>query len=110
MKVVLSGAQYGEVVKVKDPAQRRALGAVVEELSEFTYLTSRVDVIKLELEAALDQLTGTRGIGWTPIKLVGPSALNVLGRVGGLRIMEGRKTSLTESSLKTQRGLSGLQR
>lgn len=89
VKVVLSGAQYAEVAKIKDPAQRRSLREVIEDLSAFTYLTSRVDVMKLELEATLNELTGTRGLEWAPIELVGTSALNVLGRVGGLRIMEG---------------------
>lgn len=89
IQVVLSGAQFSEVIKIKDPAQRRALTAVIEELTDFTYLTSHADVLQLELQATLDNLTGTKGLGWTPINLLGKSALNVMGRVGGLQIMEG---------------------
>ena len=88
IRIVLSGAQYREVLKIKDPAQRRALASVIEELTDFTYLTSHVDIQRLELQAALDHLTQTKGLGWGSIDLLGKSALNVVGRVGGLRIME----------------------
>lgn len=88
IQIVISGAQYSEVIKIKDPAQRRALARVIEELSDFNYLASHVDVIRLELQTTLDRLTGTRGLGWGPIDLVGRSALNVMGRVGGLRVMQ----------------------
>lgn len=86
--IVLSGAQFREIGKIKDPAQRRVLASVVEELTEFTYITSHVDIIRLELQASLDELTGTKGIGWNSTPLLGSSALNMMGRVGGLQIME----------------------
>lgn len=87
-RVVISGAQYRELLKIKDPAQRRALAAVVEEVTDFSYLTSHLDIVRLELGASLDALTGTEGINWGSTSLLGSSALNVMGRVGGLRIME----------------------
>src|SRR5690606_32896496 len=40
-----------------------------------------------ELQATLDSHTGTLGLGFTPIELVGESILHAMGRVGGLRIM-----------------------
>ncbi len=88
VRIVLTGAQYSEVTKIKDPAQRRALASVIEELTDFTYLVSHVDVLRLELQTTLDNLTGTRGLGWTPTDLLGKSALNVVGRVGGLQIIQ----------------------
>ncbi|RKT33511.1 hypothetical protein DEU34_2111 [Microbacterium sp. AG1240] len=88
IRVVLSGAQYREVIKIKDPAQRRVLASIIEELTDFTYLASHVDIQRLELQATLDHLTGTSGLGLTPIDLLGKSALNVVGRVGGLRIIK----------------------
>lgn len=87
-RIVLTGAQYREVIKIKDPAQRRALASVIEELTDFTYLISPVDVLRLELQAALNSVTKTRGLEWRPTDLLGKSALHVVGRVGGLRIMQ----------------------
>ncbi|GHF12543.1 hypothetical protein [Pseudolysinimonas yzui] len=88
-RIAMSGSQYREIIKVKDPAKRGKLAAVVEELTDFTYITSHLDVVKLELQASLDAITGTTGHNWMPIDLIGTSALNVMGRVGGLKIQEG---------------------
>jgi len=52
---VLSATIYAEVQKIKDPAQRRALAQVMEELTNFATLTSRAVIMELELSAVLDQ-------------------------------------------------------
>src|ERR1700679_3980220 len=41
---VLSGTIYAEVQKIKDPMQRRRLSEVMEELTDFSTLVSRVVV------------------------------------------------------------------
>jgi len=51
---VLSGTIYAEVQKIKDPEQRRRLAHVIEELTDFSALVSRVVVMELELSAVLD--------------------------------------------------------
>jgi hypothetical protein len=52
---VLSGSHYMELVKIRDPAQRRAIADVMEELTGFNMLLGRFAVMQLELEAALNQ-------------------------------------------------------
>jgi hypothetical protein len=52
---VLSSAHYGEMLKIKDPAQRQKIACVMEELTGFTTLVGRVVVMELELAAMLDQ-------------------------------------------------------
>jgi hypothetical protein len=51
----LSGTHYMEVSKIVDPSRRANLAAIMEELSDFMTLLSRVTVMRLELETALDQ-------------------------------------------------------
>lgn len=55
-RFVLSGSHYAEVLKVSSPRQRRDLADVMESLTGFTTLVSRVVVMKLELSAALDSV------------------------------------------------------
>lgn len=50
---VLSGTIYAEV-QIKDPMQRRRLAEVMEELTDFSTLVSRVVVMELEFSALLD--------------------------------------------------------
>lgn len=45
----LSDAHYVEVSKIKSPQQRRDLASVMEELSDFTTLLARLDVMRIEL-------------------------------------------------------------
>ena len=51
---VLSGTIYAEVQKIRDPMQRRRLAEVMEELTDFSTLVSRVVVMELEFSALLD--------------------------------------------------------
>src|SRR6266404_3444780 len=44
---VLSEIHYVEMLKIKDPAQRRAIANVMEELTNFAALVSRVVVMEL---------------------------------------------------------------
>jgi len=53
---VLSGTIYAEVQKIKDPRQRRQLAEVIEDLTDFSTLVSRVVVMELEFSALLDPI------------------------------------------------------
>jgi hypothetical protein len=53
---VLSGTIYAEVQKIKDPNQRHRLAEVMEELTDFSTLVSRVVVMELEFSALLDPI------------------------------------------------------
>lgn len=53
---VLSGTIYAEVQKIKDPMQRRRLADVIEELTDFRTLVSRVVVMEFEFSALLDPI------------------------------------------------------
>ena len=51
---VLSGTHYSEMLKIKDPAQRREIANVMEELTGFATLAALV-VMEFELMAMLDR-------------------------------------------------------
>ncbi len=67
----LSAAHYMEMTKIKDPRQRNDLATVMEELSGFSALLSRAIVVRLEMEAAADQILGTSNPRPERIPLVG---------------------------------------
>jgi hypothetical protein len=48
---VLSGTIYAEMLKIKDPAQRQTLAGVMEELTDFATLVSRVVAMECEISA-----------------------------------------------------------
>src|ERR1035441_9975426 len=50
---VLSATIYAEMQKIKDPMQRRRLAEIMEELTDFSTLVSRVVVMELEFSALL---------------------------------------------------------
>ncbi|MFJ3322004.1 hypothetical protein [Curtobacterium sp. NPDC086286] len=88
VKVVLTGALYREVSKIAHPRQRNDLAALMQELSGPSYLPGPVDVLRAEIVAALDVTTGSSGTQFEPTDIVGGSALNIVGAVGGLRITD----------------------
>lgn len=83
---VLSASHYGEVLKIRDPAQRLAVAEVMEELSDFATLVSRVVIMELELEAVLNEFA----VANPPlplIDLVGRGVRHAFGLKSGLKIM-----------------------
>jgi hypothetical protein len=83
---VLSGTHYIEMLKIKDPAQRQALADIMEELTDFAALVSRVVVMELELTAMLDPFA--REPSPLPmIPLIGRGVRHAFGVQSGLRIM-----------------------
>jgi hypothetical protein len=81
----LSATHYMEMSGIADPAQRRNVAAVMDELSEFRVLLGRPSIMRLELEAALDRIQGHASPANT-LALLGRSVGWAYGQRGGLRI------------------------
>jgi hypothetical protein len=93
-RFILSGSHYMEMTKIRDPAQRRAVADVMEELTDFAVLVSRVVIMELELEATLNQFV----VAVPPlpaVPLVGRGVRHAFGIKSSLRIM-GPKGDATE--------------
>jgi len=86
-RILLSAPLVEEIYAIRDPRQRNDLADLVEELTDFEYMAGLVDVRRLELQATLDHMTGTRGLAFSPISLVGKSLLYAFGMVGGLYLV-----------------------
>ena len=83
---VLSGTHYAEMLKIKDPAQRRAIANVMEELTDFATLVSRVVVMELELSSVLDLIANSASpLG--EVLLVGRGVRHSAGLQSGARLM-----------------------
>ena len=83
---VLSGTIYAEVQKIKDPMQRRRLTEVMEELTGFSTLVSRVVMMELEFSALLDPVAKIPNpLSKTP--LVGLGIRHAFGIRSGFSIM-----------------------
>jgi hypothetical protein len=82
----LSSTHVLEVYDIASVARRRARAAIMEELSDFTYILGRPQIEQLEVEAALNAITAVaippQPNG--PISLLGPSLLWSFGKRGGL--------------------------
>jgi hypothetical protein len=85
-RFVLSGSHYLEMIKIRDPAQRRAIADVMEELTDFAVLVSRVVIMELELEATLNRFVISIP-SLPPVNLLGRGARHAFGIKSGLRIM-----------------------
>jgi hypothetical protein len=82
---VLSAVHYMEMNKIKDPTQRWTVAAVMEELTGFASLISRVLVMELELATVLDGFVRTPVIRPT-VSLLGRGVRHSLGQRSGVRI------------------------
>ena len=83
---VLSSTHYVEMLKIKDPRQRREIADVMEELTDFATLVSRVVVMEVELAAMLDRFAV--GPSLLPkIPLIGRGVRHSTGLQSGLKIM-----------------------
>ena len=82
----LSGQHYMEMYGIRDPRQRQDIATVMLELSEFRTLICRSLVMRLELEAVLDDLVGLRRVPYEPLRVIGTGFGHAFGIVGQLRI------------------------
>lgn len=83
---LLSALHYMEMNKIKDPEQRWAVAAVMEELSGFLSLISRVLVMELELATMLNRYV-REPIDLPNIPLVGRGVRHSFGQSSGVRIV-----------------------
>lgn len=83
---VLSATIYAEVQKIKDPRQRRQLAEVIEELTDFATLVSRVVVMELEFSALLDPVAKLPN-PLSKAALVGRGIRHAFGLRSGFSIM-----------------------
>lgn len=83
---VLSAVHYMEMSKIKDPAQRWAVADVMEELSGFASLVSRVVVMELELATMLNDFVQEPNTLPT-VPLLGRGVRHSFGQSSGIRIM-----------------------
>jgi hypothetical protein len=95
VRIVLSGSFVQEFWAIPNPRQRDDLVDLIDELTNFEYLLSLVDVIYLELQATLDEMTGAPGHRYSPLNIVGRGLLYSFGMAGGLRLVDadGRDTT-----------------
>lgn len=84
----LSGQHYMELAAVRDPRRRRDVAEVMEELSGFSTLLCRSLVMRLELEAVLDEWIGQRPEPYADLPLVGFGFGRAFGIKGELRIRD----------------------
>jgi hypothetical protein len=85
----LGSVHYVEMAPITSPKQRSDVAAVMEELSGFASLLSGLDVMRLEIDAAVAQITGTPE-RHAPVELVGTGVLQAFGRRGGLRVYDSK--------------------
>jgi hypothetical protein len=82
----LSANHYFEMAAIRDPRQRRDVGAVMADISGYAALTPLDIVMQFELEAALDELTGRMSPQSLPVPLVRFGSAGAFGKVGGLSV------------------------
>jgi hypothetical protein len=83
---VLSGTIYAEMLKIKDPAQRQTLAEVMEELTDFATLVSRVVVMECEISAMLDPFAKVPSL-LSQVPLIGRGVRHAFGLSSGITIM-----------------------
>jgi hypothetical protein len=101
----LSSTHCIEISNIGSYQQREDVVAVMEELSDFNYLLGRPQIMRLEVEAAIDATLGntdTVGEG-EAIPLIGQSAFWAFGMRGGL-IIEGIEGQEAEQRLRYRLG------
>lgn len=82
----LSAKHYFEMAAIQDPRQRRDVGEVMADISGFAALTPLDIVMQIELEAALDELTGETNPQTLPLSLLRFGSAGAFGKVGGLSV------------------------
>ncbi|MGW6210915.1 hypothetical protein [Streptomyces sp. NPDC055109] len=78
----LSLTHYMELAGIRDPRQRADIADVMEEVSSFTTLLTRSHIMRLEIEAALDQVFNTSSPHIADIDLLGKGISHAMGQRG----------------------------
>lgn len=85
----LGSVHYMEMAPIASPRQRTDVATIMEELSGFASLLSGLDVMRLEIDAAVTKITGTPE-RFASVGLVGSGVLQAFGRQGGLRVYDSK--------------------
>jgi hypothetical protein len=96
ISVVLAGAHYMELAGIRNVRQRSDLASLMEELTEFRTLLSRVSVLTLEVDAALEARIGARPDPYPAVNLVGNGVFHAFGLRGGLRVRDDAGNDVTD--------------
>jgi hypothetical protein len=99
----LSSTHSIEISNVGSYQQRENIAAVMEDLTDFSYLLGRPQIMRLEVGAALDALGGSDPPAGGDIPLIGQSALWGFGMRGGL-VIEGEEGEEAEQRLRNRLG------
>lgn len=99
----LSVTHIVEISNIGSFRQREDVVAVMEELSDFRYLLGRPQIMRLEVDAAIDPLLGNDDSAGEGISLIGQSALWAFGMRGGL-VVEGEDAQEAEQRLRDRLG------
>ena len=99
----LSSTHCIEISNTASYQRREDVVAVMEELSDFNYLLGRPQIMRLEVEAAINALLGNDDSAGDDIPLIGQSALWAFGMHGGL-IIEGEEGQEAEQRLRDRMG------
>jgi hypothetical protein len=105
---VLSGSIYSEVLKIKDPAQRLDLARIMEELTGFATLISRVAVMECELSAMLDPVAKLKS-PLNRVPLLGRGVRHAFGLSSRIGIVDESGRDATER-LRAEMGEVAFQR
>jgi hypothetical protein len=95
--VVLSSEHPYEMLGIKDPKQRAAVAAVMEEVAKFRYLLGGPELAQLEFEAGIAAGLQER-LPEIPYPLVRQTALWAHGRKGGLTVRDSAGNDVTEQA------------
>lgn len=99
----LSSTHCIEISNIGSYRQRENVTAVLEELSDFNYLLGRPQIMRLEVEAAIDALLGNDDSVGDGIPLIGQSAFGAFGMRGGL-VIKGEEGQEAEQRLRYRLG------
>jgi hypothetical protein len=82
----LSAVHYMEVSKIVRPDRRADIATIMEELSGFRTLVGRAQLLRIEREAALDEVTLPRAYAPAGTSYVGVGFGHAFGRSGRLKL------------------------
>jgi hypothetical protein len=94
----LSATHYMETAKIVNPSRRANLATVMEEVSCFVTLVSRAVVMRLEIEAVLDQDVGPSPSPLPTIDLIGWGVRHSVGVEGDIRIVDDSGADVTAAA------------
>ena len=94
----ISDAIYIEITNIRQHDQRKRLREVIEEVSGYLVVMSRVVVATLEIEAMLDSLVGPNSMPINEVRYLDWGVARAFGIVGRFRVFDDADTDITEEA------------